>query len=414
MGRAFADIGTARKRRAARNPERITGDEAHVIDALRTHEDLRGMLTFDEFQHRIVISSQPPWDGMEYRKPWSDECTTELMSHLQRRDFVIRGRGVVDAAVAVVARDRKRHPVREFLQGCKAAWDGQKRIERLFTEYYDAQGDTRYLTAVSRAFLLSAVARILKPGCKVDTVAVFEGNQGAGKSQSVRILGGEWVNESLPSLSDPREAALALRGVWFVELSELAAMTRAEVESVKSFISRQVDDIREPYARHSTAYPRQCVMVGTTNASTYLRDHTGNRRFWPIRCRVIDLELLARDRVQLFGEAVHAFEAGEAWHLSRENELLANQEQECRRYVSELEADCLAYLDRMRSQGQTEIEMRAVIQNVCGIECRRNQRDAGVYGAQLAGIMSRNNWTQVAVIGRGPRRRNLWRYVEER
>lgn len=411
--RSVAKLDAARARRAAEKVAKIPGDEAHVIDALRTHDDLRGMLTFDELRARVMIETQPPWDGMQLGQPWSDTCTTELASHLQRQGYAIRSRSVIDAAVAVVARDRKRHPVREFLYACKAVYDGQHRLARLFCDYYGAQGDVIYLSAVSRAFLISAVARALKPGCKVDTLPVLENRQGTFKSQSVRALGDPWVNESLPPMSDPQEAALAVRGAWFVELPELAAMTRSEVESVKSFISRQVDDVREPYARHSTSNPRQCVMVGTTNASTYLRDHTGNRRFWPIRCGTIDLEALHRDRVQLFGEAVLAFEAGEQWHLNREAERLASQEQERRRYVPELELECLAYLDRLRTQGQREIEMRSVIQSVGRIDCQEHPREAGAVGAQLASIMARNGWRAADVVGRGQRRRNLWGYVGE-
>jgi putative DNA primase/helicase len=411
---SVANITIARKSRRARtHRETVHGDEAHVIDALRERDELKGMLLFDELRQRVVIAKPPPWDGMELHEPWSDVCTTELMSHLQRHGYSIRGRGVVDAAVAVVARDRKRHPVREFLQNAKLLWDKRERLSGMFADYFDAQGDADYLASISRAFLTSAVARTLRPGCKVDTLPVLEGPQGAGKSQSVRVLGSPWVNESLPALSDPKEAALALRGVWFVELSELAAMTRAEVESIKAFISRQVDDIREPYARHTASNPRQCVMVGTTNAATYLRDHTGNRRFWPVRCGSIDLAALERDRLQLFGEAVHAFEAGEQWHLTDEAEALARNEQERRRYVTELEVDCIAYLDRMRSQGYTEVVMRGVIEAVGGIRCLENPREAGAIGAQLAGIMARNGWQPGDVIGRGARRRNLWRYAGE-
>lgn len=400
----------------ARSPaaEKLPGDEAGVIEALRTRDDLRGVLTYDEFHQRIMIAEPPPWNARLAGAAWDDVATTECMAFLQAAGHPIRGRGVVEAAVAVVARDRPVHPVRRFLDGCRAVWDRTPRLHAMFEAYYGAEGDATYLAAVSRAFMISAVARIYAPGCKVDTVPVFESPQGSGKSRSLRVLADPWITESLPPLSDGKEAALALRGVWFAELAELAAMTRAEIEHVKAFISRQVDDIREPYQRHSTRSPRGCILIGTTNAATYLRDHTGNRRFWPIRCTLIDLDALARDRMQLFGEAVHAYEAREPWHITGDVERTAAQEQERRRYVPELELECVAYLDRMLTQGHREIEMRTVIAEVGRIDSRDHPREAGAMGSQLAGIMARHGWQSADRIGRGERRRNLWGYVGDR
>lgn len=414
--RAIAKLDQWRETQDAKSerPQRIVADEAKVIEALRTRDDLRGMVTFDEFGQRIIIAEPPPWKPLLVGGTWTDTATTGLMAYLQAQRYVIRGRGMVEAAVAMVARDRPIHPVRTFLDGCRAVWDGTPRLHMLFEAHFGAEGDERYLAAVWRAFLISAVARIYAPGCKVDTVPVLEAVQGAGKSRSLRVLADPWITESLPPLSDSKEAALALRGVWFAELAELAAMSRAEVEHVKAFLSRQVDDIREPYARHSTRTPRQCVMVGTTNAATYLRDHTGNRRFWPVRCGVIDLDALARDRMQLFGEAVHAYEAGEPWHLIGDVQRTAAQEQERRRYVPELEVECVAFLDRMLSQGHRELEMRLVIAEVGRIDTRENPREAGAVGSQLAGIMSRHGWRSADRIGRGERRRNLWGYVGDK
>jgi len=408
-----ADVATLeprRRRRAQPIGDTLPGDELHIIDALRTLPDMKGRLEFDEFAQRVGFAGEPPWKRQG--ESWSDVDTTELAAFLQERKYQVRSRSVVDSAVQVVARDRLVHPVRQFLDACKAVYDGQPRLSRLFGDYFDARADEHYLAATSRAFLIGAVARIMQPGCKVDTVVVFEAPQGAGKSRSVRVLGEPWITESLPALSDQREAAMALRGVWFAEVAELAAMSRSEVEHVKAFISRQVDDIREPYQRHSTRLPRQTILAGTTNDRTYLRDSTGNRRFWPIQCGLIDLELLARDRMQLFGEAVIAYEAGEPWHLSREDERIAADEQEQRRYRTELEVSLLEYLDRQTAAGVYEVDMRDCIRTVCNLDPTDDQRKAGAYGAQLAALMARNGWRPARVTGRGANRRNVWGLVD--
>lgn len=389
---------------------KLPGDELHIIAALREMPQLKGRLEFDEFAQRVGFSSEPPWrrrgDG------WTDCDTTELAAFLQENGYRVRSRAVVDAAVQVVARDRIVHPVCQFLEACKAVYDGTPRLATLFPDYFDAQGDAAYLQAIGGKFLISAVARVFAPGCKVDTLPVLEARQGAGKSRAVRIIGEPWITESLPSLADSREAAMALRGVWIAEVAELAAMTRAETEHVKAFISRQVDDVREPYQRHTTRLLRQTVMIGTTNDSTYLRDGTGGRRFWPVRCGLIDLEMLARDRMQLLGEAVLAYEAGTPWHLDRDAERLAASEQEARRYRTELETTLLEYLDQRTAAGTHEIDMRDAIRTVCNLDSADDQRRAAAYGAQLASLLAQNGWRQARVTGRGSRRRNIWTCID--
>jgi predicted P-loop ATPase len=402
-------MSVARLKPKAKDPDRKPGDELHVVSALRTEPELKGLVEYDEFAHRIQIARQPPWDGRDIFEPWSDQATTQLMMHLQASGYAVARRGVVEAAVAVVARDRTVHPVRKYLEACRAVWDGTQRIAWLWESYFGAAGDPKYLCATSRAFLISAVARVHRPGCKVDTTPVLESAQGAGKSSAVRILGEPWIAESLPTLGES-DSALALQGVWIAEISELAAMNRSEVEQVKAYLSRQVDHYREPYARHFVQRPRQTVLVGTTNAGTYLKDHTGNRRFWPIKCGRIDLDGLKRDRDQLWGEAVHAFEADEIWHLTGSVERLAQEVQEQRRYVPELEVQTLAYLDRMRSQGHHELEMRQIIREVANVDSTDDPQRAGAFGSQIAAIMARNGWFAADTVGRGHRRRNLWRY----
>ncbi len=379
-----------KKRRKAADEPQMRGDEASVIDALRSLPALNKLVRYNEFSDQIEIASPPPWDGMDYGARWTDNSTTLLMAYIQNAGYPVRVRRVIDAAVEIAARDHAYHPVVQYLEACAAIWDGKPRLDILFDLYFGAEGPDDYLKAVSRGFAIGAVARVMQPGAKVDTVPVLEGPQGSGKSTAVRVLGEPWNSENLPPLGD-KEAALALQGVWIAEISELAAMRRSEIEQVKAFLSRTVDHYRVPYKAHFVQRPRQTVLVGTTNEATYLKDHTGNRRFWPVRCTRIDTDALARDKVQIWGEAVHAYKAGEAWHLTGDAEKLAAEAQEARRYVPELEVQTLDYLDRMREQGHDTLEMRAVIRAVSGVDSNDDPQRAGAIGSQVAAIMARHD-----------------------
>ena len=150
------------------------------------------------------------------------------------------------------------------------------------------------------------VARVMRPGCKHDAVLVLGGPQGIGKSQACAVLGGQWFGDNMPSIREgSKEASLYLRGHWLVELAELAPSRKAEAEDLKAFLSRGSDEIRAPYARLPDLVERQSVFVGTTNDHAFLRDPTGNRRFWPVELTgAVDVSRLAEDRDQLFAEAL--------------------------------------------------------------------------------------------------------------
>lgn len=307
-------------------PER---NEANVITALANDEAFAGALVFDEFQQEIVVNRPLPWDDQvpapEARfntfagetggpRPWSDADDVRCAEWLQRREINVAP-AIVARSVGAVARDVRVHPVREYLTGLQ--WDGTSRLEGWAITHLGA-ADNRLNRAFGSLWMISAIARIMTPGAKVDHMLILEGPQGAKKSTALKILAGaDWFTDELAEIGS-KDAAQQMRGVWIIEIAELDAIGRAEVSRIKSFLTRTVDRYRPPYERYVIDVPRQCVFAGSVNPDTYLRDETGNRRFWPVRCGRIDIAALRRDRDQLWAEAMVWYANGVKWWIKDE------------------------------------------------------------------------------------------------
>lgn len=391
----------------------IVGDERNVLKALRKAPDLCGLIRYDEFALRVEFTRRPPWRTVQAGEAWTDDDDTALMSYLQTNGIAVRGKNVVTDCVSLVAKDCRVHPVREYLQSLN--WDGTARIGGWLSRYLTAGGDTDYLSAIGRCWLISAVARVRRPGCKADHVLVLESGQGTFKSTSAAILAVHpaWFADNVGDVRN-KDAALQLSGKWIIELSELSNIRRAEVEAVKGYLSRTQDVFRPPYGRRAVTVPRQCVFIGTTNEREYLRDRTGNRRYWPVHCQRIDLAALERDRDQLWAEAVHCFEAGHRWHLEGNAAELAVVEQDSRLLQTELDASVAEYLTEAEERGQTEVTTREVFARALNLDPTSDKyaEQAVRLGVQVAAAIEAAGWSRVGTQGRAKTKRTIYRLTK--
>lgn len=279
----------------------------NVVRVIENDPSLRGHIWYDEFLDAIVSDWQGPARG------WRDSDDVLLQLYVQRHIGLTRiSVNTVHDAALVAAFRNIRNECREWLTGL--TWDHTDRLAHVLSDAFGAESTT-YAQTVGRCWFISMVARVMEPGCKVDTVPVLEGAQGVGKSSALRIIGGKWFAECHESVLT-KDWYGVLDGHMLVEISEMHSFTRGEVERVKGLISCQVDRYRKAYGRNTEDHPRQSVLVCTTNRDDWQRDETGARRFWPVLCGSIDLSWLANNRDALFAEAVHLYRNGVQWWLS--------------------------------------------------------------------------------------------------
>ncbi|QKL07897.1 toprim domain-containing protein [Pseudomonas putida] len=312
---------------------------------LANDERWSGVIGYNAFSSKIMRLRAAPYGGVPGE--WSDIDDMRVMKWLAQQGLRVKASHVVEA-VSVVAHDNAFHPVCTYL--AKLEWDRVPRLERWLHEIFGVPRN-EYSAKVGKRWMISAVARVMKPGCKADAVMILEGAQGAGKSTALGILGGEWFMDTPFTLGD-KDAFQAIRGKWIVELGELDSFNKAESTKAKQFFSASIDTYRESYGRRTSDVPRQCVFAGTTNQDEYLKDATGNRRYWPVACVKVDLEALRRVRDQLWAEAMFCYQAGDIWWVTREEEELFTTEQEERFVVDEWEGPILKWLEESQA-GET-------------------------------------------------------------
>lgn len=279
--------------------------------ALTFHEMFQRSLAFNTLTNVIEITRPMRNIEMEVPAEWADKHDVAFAIWLQRQDIEASAE-TASRAAGYVARRNPVHPIRDYLQSLR--WDGVPRIHDWLQQCLGVE-DSAYVRSVGAKWLISAVARVMRPGCKADHMLILEGHQGIGKSTALEVLAGRYFTDAVGNMSD-KDAALAVQRVWIVEIGELSSFKKtSEVEHIKGFITRTTDRIRPPYGRYVQDMPRQCVFAGTTNQDQYLTDETGNRRFWPVMCRFANIERLREIRDQLWAEALTAFEDGKVWWL---------------------------------------------------------------------------------------------------
>ena len=258
---------------------------------------------------------------------WDDTDDMRLTYFAQMNDVDLTNttcrKGAYHAAIR-----REVHPVREYFGNL--AWDGKSRLETMLATYCGVENNA-YAAEIGKRWMISAVARIMEPGCKADHVLVLEGEQGVGKSSFVQQLTPDidWYSPGLRELGT-KDSYIGVHGRMIVEIPELAAIRRSTNETVKDFLTIQTDDFRPPYALKNKKVPRQCVFIATTNSYEWLTDETGGRRYWPVRVKKVDLKSLVRDRNQLWAEAHALYRRGEQWHLPEHLVAMAEAEQKAR------------------------------------------------------------------------------------
>ncbi len=298
---------------------------ANAMHAFRSAPEWRGVFAWNDFSNRpVILRAYPGRTEDKLPRDLTDNDVTLATEWLQRHTVLV-GSTITREAIYTVASDQRFHPVRDYLH--KLVWDGTHRINHWLTDHLGAD-DTQLHQAFASKWLIGMVARVEKPGCQMDTALILESDQGLRKSTGLRELvslvpGQDWFTDHIPDLAN-KDAQAQLQGMWLIELAELSAFSRAETHRAKAFLTTRIDRFRTPYGYIPGDYRRQCGFSGTVNIGSngYLRDETGNRRFWTVRCgetwepdRKVDIPGLIKVRDQLWAEALYRYEHGEIWWL---------------------------------------------------------------------------------------------------
>lgn len=329
----------------------------NILVILENDPRLKSKIGYNEFSNRALILGRLPWND-EVGNDWTDSDDAGLRLYLEKYYNIAHNKKTEDA-LKILFQRMAFHPVKEYLAGL--SWDGVVRAETILIDYLGAE-DTKYVKMVTRKWLCGAVARILRPGIKFDYMLVLTGEQGIQKSSFFRVLSKNWFTDSIQDV-EGNQAVEKLMGAWIVEFGELQAFNRAESNAIKRFITSQEDRTRLAYDKRTSFLKRQCVFAGTTNKSEFLKDDTGNRRYWPVEVkkegRTKDVfKDLVKEVDQIWAEALVLWrDKKERIYLTDEEESLAKVEQEGHREVSEKEGLIIKYLDTLLPEGWGDMDL---------------------------------------------------------
>lgn len=324
-------------------------DPTNVSIMLGNDPLLKGKIKKDLFANRIFGQAPLPWGNREFENDifsWTDDDDAGLRIYTNKV-LGFRSKDIIEDAFKDHTAKNSYNPVVNYLKGL--TWDGIKRLDKLFINYLGA-ADTPYTRAVTRKAFTAAVARAMTPGIKFDNMTILTGAQGKGKSTLLKKMGRKWFSDSIKTF-EGKEACELVQGVWIIEIGELEAFNRSEIGRIKQFLSQQEDIYRAAYGRNTEWHPRRCVFFGTSNNGEYLRDKTGNRRFWPVDIGVIQpvknvWDDLDNEVDQLWAEAYTRWQLGETLYLSGDIEKDANEEQESHREHSTREGLVREFIEK--------------------------------------------------------------------
>ncbi|WP_336817494.1 virulence-associated E family protein, partial [Burkholderia gladioli] len=307
----------------------------HLI--LSNHAEWRGVIAQDDFAGRVVKRRVPPF-GQGALGEWTDMDDHRSTLWLSQKYGLNVRPDIVMNAVLLVADATHFHDIREYLNTLE--WDGVERVKSMPSTYLHV-ADSEYVQLAFMKWMIAAVARVMQPGCKVDNVLILEGRQGWRKSTALKVLAGkQWFTDT-PIQIGNKDTYAVMAGKWIIELAELDSLNKTDSSAAKSFFATETDRFRNFYGKRATDVHRQCVFAGSVNFDAYLKDESGNRRYWPLRCGgLVDIDGIARARDQLWAEAVHLYRQGVVWHVTEAERPLFEVEQ-AERYEGDVYEDVI-------------------------------------------------------------------------
>lgn len=385
----------------------------NTILFLQHHDKFKGLFRYNEFNHQIMTARCPVWDNEDRFRAHvlNDVDISETAAALEAYGLS-PDRTRVHNAIEVVSHNNGYHPAREYFDALE--WDGEDRLSRWLSYYLGAEDDNPdYLSFIGRKWLTAAVKRVYEPACKFDHVLVMEGKQGAGKSTALKELStfGRDIPESYftdaITIADiqNKDTIQKIQGSIIVELAELAGFNKKDDEEIKRWITLQHDDCRLPYARTTSRFNRQFVLSATTNSYDYLKDPTGNRRYWPVKVGSIDMDAIKHDRTQLWAQAVRHYKEGLYIGPTPDEMKLAEAAQSKRRSIDTWEDDVLKAITELDIWNQQEGFKTGELMREMGLVLRdqtyQNTR-------RITNILQQNGYEN-AVIKKNGKSIRVWR-----
>lgn len=382
----------------------------NAVCLLSETPEWQGVIGYNQFRQRTEKRKPTPYGGTP--GPWQDVDTAETMMWLSRTHNVNLSRDTVDFAALAVANRNAFNPAQDRLRALAEQWDGIERLPYWLEETLGAkvEDNREYLAEIGAAWLKGTCARVLFPGCKRDDVLVIRSPQGWKKSTAAQAIADCIHPDSFTDsvdLGNLAEAKIQIRGVTVVELSELAGLHRGEVESIKAFVSTKADHFREKFGRHAQDFPRTCSFIGTTNDPGFLKDPTGNRRWWPVTLEEpVDIPRLEDALPQLLGEAARAVMAGEPWHVTGKMALSQAERVREAHYDEDVWTDEVMSIVGMMDEARSTVTIPDILDRM---EIARPQQNKGTQ-RRLAAILKVNGYEESRKWTEGKKRYlRIWR-----